>query len=168
MLGSPLGSADDEPDGSGSSVISVGVGTGGWSSGGNGTVELDGTDTGGITDGDAPADGGAVEAGTEAIVEGAVTDGPAGRAVKRTEVSGSPSPAPCSGAAAPIPPLPPFGMAVIGCRAGSARFQPTATAIGSPNATSPKKMDLGDSCTKRQLVQRRRRLRPTSQNGVDR
>jgi len=63
-------------------------------------------------------------------------------------------------APAPAPPCPVAGAPTgAGRRAGVASVHPIATEIGNPNATSPKKMDLGDNRTRREPVRRRKRLR---------
>ena len=51
------------------------------------------------------------------------------------------------GGAAPIDPLPPGALIVVGAAAGAPSVQPTVTANGRPRATMPKKMDLGVSRT---------------------
>jgi hypothetical protein len=58
-----------------------------------------------------------------------------------TRSGASPSPP------APMPPVPVDAPTGAGLRDGVASVQPIAMEIGSPKATSPKKMDLGDNRT---------------------
>ncbi len=147
MGGSP-GDGPAEPVGV--TEISVGVGTGGSSGG----VNVTGAETG---DASVVEADGAAEVGTGAA-EGAVASGGtalvAGRTVACASVSGCEVPArrgafpiPSLPLPAPRPPESAGAPTWAGLRAGVASVQPAATAIGSPSATSPKKMDLGDNRT---------------------
>jgi hypothetical protein len=124
---------------------SVGVGTGGRVSGGNGPSDASvggadgvplgatviGPDATGVdTTGDEGSDG--------------VTDG-AGATVDddTTAAAGLV----CRAGASPMPPAPPGASTAAERVAGVASCQPIVTATGSPRATSPKKMDLGDNRT---------------------
>jgi hypothetical protein len=127
---------------------SVGVGTGGWVSGGHGSSDASvggavgvpvgaavaGPDVGGPTGVETAADGTTddVTATARATVEGDIAAG-AGRR--------------CRAGASPSPPAP-VGASIAADRVtGVASCQPIVTATGSPRATSPKKMDLGDNRT---------------------
>ena len=140
--------ADDEGDSLGVVVISVGVGTGGRVSGGRagGDEDVADGDGVGVAGMGVTADGGG---GAIAVDDGAAVDGATGtlcfgREEYRTVVTGE---WPAVGGAAPRAPSPPGTPTAADCRAGVASCQPTVTAIGRPNATSPTKTDLGDSRT---------------------
>ena len=139
-------------------VISVGVGTGGSVSVGRVGTEL-AADGPGVGPPGVP-----LVAGLGAPLDGAGAGempGRAGRDEYCTAVAGCRSAR--SGAApippAPMPPVPSGAPTEAGLRVGVASVQPIATEIGRPNATSPKKMDLGDNRTSRTPVWRRKRLR---------
>jgi hypothetical protein len=134
---------------------SVGVGTGGSLSGGNGSALSDAEGSAeGVTTG-ALVLGGRLGSG----IPDAGAEGDAdrfGRGRYRTSMTGSL----VRPGADPMPPAPVGGLARLGRLGGPARVQPTATAIGNPNATSPKKMDLGDNRTSGQPGKPGPRLRP--------
>lgn len=83
-----------------------------------------------------------VETAAEAGIEG-VTDGTG--ATGADDVAGAGLR--CRAGASPMPPAPPGAPTAAERVAGVASCQPIVTATGSPSATSPKKMDLGDNRT---------------------
>jgi hypothetical protein len=137
--------SDGVAHGSGGSVTSVGVGTGGMVRSGSGD-EVEGC---GVADG--PADGsvvgGAVDGGAaDGVVVGGVVRGRVGRGENSTAVTGVEGaslvgavpmladPRGCSAATGPV---------VMGV----ASIQPVAMARGSPTVRSPKRSGLGDNRT---------------------
>jgi hypothetical protein len=127
---------------------SVGVGTGGSVSGGSGSWDA--------------SVGGAVGRAVEVVVASPDTAGPTGvdtAAEDRTDgitdgtgAAGDEATEAEAGlawraGASPIPPAPPGESTAAERVAGVASCQPMVTATGSPRATSPKKMDLGDNRT---------------------
>jgi hypothetical protein len=149
--------SDGVADGCGMSVISVGVGTGGNVSGGNGETTADDVGAAGVAKG---ADGIAAldVAGADGVTApDGDSDGPADGVAYRTGLTGVAVAA--RAGAAPMLPAPPGWPVATGRFAGVASVQPIVTASGSPKATSPKKMDLGDNCTLRTPVRRPERLR---------
>lgn len=165
------GSPSDGRPGSLGAPGSVGVGTGGWSSGGSGgsddPVGLGDVVTGGVVVGTGAADEGAEDAtgtgvGEAAAVVPAPVPAPAPvpvpvpapvpeffgfRREGRGEYPTDTDSAPVTAGAVPSAPSPPGTPTAAGRLAGAAMFQPTATARGSPKATSPKNTDLGESRT---------------------
>jgi hypothetical protein len=136
-----LGVADGVESGS------VGVGTGGSVSGGNGSRDASvggadvavGTPVAG-TDVGIPRAGRTAEGSTDGSADGSCVD--------TDDEAGAGAGLVCRAGASPIPPAPPGVSSIAAERvAGVASCQPTVTAIGRPSATSPKKMDLGDNRT---------------------
>jgi hypothetical protein len=148
----------------GVTVISVGVGTGGWSStGGDGSIEI--TVLGGAVVGIGAEEG---------AVAGGITVEGTGRGRNWTSVSGCDAAPRCG--AAPIAPFPPpsprppvpAGAPTEAGRDGVASVQPTRIEIGKPTATIPTKTDLGDKRTLRTPVGWGKRLRPNVLINMDR
>lgn len=123
--------------------ISVGVGTGGSVSVGSGSNDASVGGTEGVPAGPvttaAPAEGD-TDADGDGVVDAGGDDADGGAAGLGADSLG------CAGAlpSPPAPPGPPIADDLI---AGVASCQPIVTAMGSPNATSPIKMDLGDNRT---------------------
>jgi hypothetical protein len=154
-----VAAGDGEVVGSGEPLISVGVGTGGSSSGGSGSSGADDTGAGSEVTGmlgaeTAPIGFTAMLGDTERPGRGGWDGYSLGVSARRAGRSGAEPNSP-----APIPPVPSGAPIEAGRRAGVASVQPTTIEIGRPNATSPKKMDLGDNRTPRTPVRRGKRLR---------
>jgi hypothetical protein len=126
----------------------VGVGTGGMVSGGSGSWDAsvgaaEGSPVGAAADGPVGIGPTGVETATAGVVKG-TTDGPV---VSGEVATGAWAGFACRAGASPMPPAP-LGASTAAERvAGVASCQPMVTATGSPSATSPKKMDLGDNRT---------------------
>lgn len=127
---------------------SVGVGTGGMVRGGSGSCDASvGTVLGEPVGAAVTGPEGTGPAGADTAADGTaegVTD-PTGAA--ETREAGASATLACRTGATPMPPVPPARSTAAERVAGVANCQPTVTAIGSPRATSPKKMDLGDNRT---------------------
>jgi hypothetical protein len=118
-------------------VIAVGVGTGGSVnvSVGNGDLETtaDGTAVLATTLTGGPATDDSTATGSGAGGDQSTMDSDAGVVA--------------FGGGAPIPPAPPGALTGGGAGDGVPSVQPMVTANGRPNATTPKKTDLGESRT---------------------
>jgi hypothetical protein len=126
---------------------SVGVGTGGIVRGGNRSSDAS---VGGVLG--VPA--GAAVSGPDAIGPTGVdtarvgmTDGLADATGAADDATTGVAGLKCRAGATPMPPAPPGASMAAERVAGVASCQPMVTATGSPSATSPKKMDLGDNRT---------------------
>ena len=123
---------------------SVGVGTGGAVSVASGSTDASVGETEGVRGGSVATGGpggGEADAGragrTVDVNRAGTVRGAAGRAVDPLGRAG----------ALPSPPAPPGSASADDRVAGVASCQPTVTATGSPSATSPIKIDLGDNRT---------------------
>jgi hypothetical protein len=126
----------------------VGVGTGGAVSGGSGSWEASvggvvTTPVGGLVTSPETAGPTGVETAVEGDTDG-ISDG---TVVTADDVTAAGDVWMWRAGASPIPPAPPGESTATERVAGVASCQPTVTATGSPRATSPKKMDLGDNRT---------------------
>ena len=118
----------------------MGVGAGGGDS--VGSAEPDAT----MTDGVAPLGGtDALPPGSDGDGDSSITAGSGARGRQSTtdDVVGVVA----FGGAVPMPPAPPGALAGAGAGAGVPAVQPAVTANGSPRATTPKKVDLGENRT---------------------